>query len=171
MALMVNCYVLLSLSTVDRRVGVRVKSQPIKAVPCGRWTPAKVRFCHLSFSMFTWIGSTNAAKLMSVPRLEIANSVDCYSLMIWFCFLPLNLASSAQLNSFADACNTARNENKHGGGTAKAEVLSSFKKLWSVRVTSEWSDTEAGREVQVSWGCIYEWRKARRRTGYPNRQG
>ena len=23
-------------------------------------------------------------------------------------------------------------------------------------ITSEWSDTEAGREVQVSWGCIYE---------------
>ena len=38
-------------------------------------------------------------------------------------------------------------------------------------VTSERSDTEAGREVQVSWGCIYEWQKARRRTEYPNRQG
>ena len=52
-------------------------------------------FCHLSFSLFTWIGSTNAAKLMSVPRLEIAKLVVCYSLMIWFCFLPQNLASSA----------------------------------------------------------------------------
>ena len=40
--------------------------------------------------------STNAAKLMSVPRLEIPKSVVCYSLMIWFCFLPQNLASSAE---------------------------------------------------------------------------
>ena len=37
-------------------------------------------------------------------------------------------------------------------------------------ITSEWSNTEAGREVQVSWGCIYECWKARRRTRYPNRQ-
>ena len=50
---------------------------------------------HLAFSLFTWIGSTNAAKLMSVPRLEIAKLVVCYSQMIWFCFLPQNLASSA----------------------------------------------------------------------------
>ena len=56
---------------------------------------SKGAFCHLSFLLFTWVGSTNAAKLMSVPRLEIAKSVVCYSQMIWFCFLPQNLASSA----------------------------------------------------------------------------
>ena len=39
------------------------------------------------------------------------------------------------------------NENKHGQNWGTW----SFKKPWSVRVTSEWSDTEAGREVQVSW--------------------
>ena len=66
-------------------------------------------------------------------------------------------------NSFADACDTA--------GMKISTAKSSFKKPWSVRVATEWSDTEAGREVQVSWGCIYEWRKTRRRTGYPNRQG
>ena len=55
----------------------------------------KGAFCPLSFSLFTWIGSTNAAKLMSVPRLEIAKLVVCYSLMIWFCFPRQNLASSA----------------------------------------------------------------------------
>ena len=33
---------------------------------------------------------------MSVPQLEIARSVVCYSLMIWFCFLSQNLASSAR---------------------------------------------------------------------------
>ena len=49
---------------------------------------------------------TNAAKLMSVPPLEITKSVVCYSLIIWFCFLPQQLASSA-LNSFAHACDTA----------------------------------------------------------------
>ena len=39
---MVNCYALLSHSTADRRfVG---KWQAIKAVPCGRWTPVRVRF-------------------------------------------------------------------------------------------------------------------------------
>ena len=56
---------------------------------------------------------------MSVPRLELAKLVVCYSQMIWFCFLPQNLASSAHLNSFADACNTAGMKIS----TAKTEVL------------------------------------------------
>ena len=43
MALMVNCYALLSHSTADRRFGSG-KGQAIKAVPCGRWTLARVRF-------------------------------------------------------------------------------------------------------------------------------
>ena len=58
-------------------------------------TAGKDAFCLLSFSLFTWIGSTNAAKLMSVPRLDIAKLVVFYLLMIWFCFLRQNLASSA----------------------------------------------------------------------------
>ena len=73
------------------KVCVRVNGQAIKVVWCGRCTVARVRF--VSFSLFTWIGSTNAAKLRSVPRLEIAKSVVCYSRMIWFC--SQNLASSA----------------------------------------------------------------------------
>ena len=41
---MVNCYALLShSSTADRRF-VFGKWQAIKAVPCGRWTPVRVRF-------------------------------------------------------------------------------------------------------------------------------
>ena len=40
-----------------------------------------------------------------------------------------------------------------------------------MRITSEWSETEAAREVQVSWSCIYKWQKARQRIEYPNRQG
>ena len=57
------------------------------------------------------------------------------------------------LNSFADACNTAGMKIRK----AKTAVLHlSIKKPGSVRITSEWSDTEAGREVQVSRGCIYE---------------
>ena len=39
---------------------------------------------------------------------------------------------------------------------AKTEVLHLSRNPDQVRVTSEWSDTEARREVQVSWGCIYE---------------
>ena len=37
-------------------------------------------------------------------------------------------------------------------------------------VATEWSDTETRVrvQVQVSWGCIHEWQKARRRTEYPN---
>ena len=52
---------------------------------------------------------------MSVPQLEIAKLVVCYSLMIWFCFLPQKRA----LNSFADACNPAGMKIN----TAKTEVL------------------------------------------------
>ena len=40
---MVNCYALLSHSTADRRF-VSGKWQAIKAVPRGRWTPARVGF-------------------------------------------------------------------------------------------------------------------------------
>ena len=52
-----------------------------------------------------------------------------------------------------------RNENKHSQNLD----TSSFKKSWSVHVASKRSDTEAGREVQVSWGCFHEWRKRRQR--------
>ena len=48
---------------------------------------------------------------------------------------------------------------------------SCFKKPLSVLVAIEWSDTETRTQVQVSWGCTLEGRMARRRTGYPNRQG
>ena len=40
---MVNCYALLSHFTADRRF-VFGKWQAIKAVPYGRWTPARLRF-------------------------------------------------------------------------------------------------------------------------------
>ena len=41
-----------------------------------------------------------------------------------------------------------RNENEHGQNW----YTLSFTKSWSVRVASEWSETKAGREVQVFWG-------------------
>ena len=62
--------------------------------------------------------------------------------------------------SFADACDTAGMKIS----TAKTVVL-------HLSRNPDWSNTEAGREVQVSWGCIYERRKARRRIGCPNWQG
>ena len=70
-------------------------TKAVLIVPCGRWASAKGAFCHLSFSLFTWIGWTKAAKVKSVPRLRITKSVVCYSLMNWFCFLPQNLVSRA----------------------------------------------------------------------------
>ena len=48
---------------------------------------------------------------------------------------------------------------------------SRFKKPLSVLVATEWNDTETRVQVQVSWGCIHEWRMARRRTVYPICQG
>ena len=56
---------------------------------------------------------------MSVPRLEIAKSVVCYSLVVWFCSLPQISGLRSALNSFADACDTARMKIS----TAKTEVL------------------------------------------------
>ena len=96
------------------------------------------------------IGNCKISRLLFADDLVLLSSVES--------------GLQCALNSFADACNTAG----QNWGT------SSFKKPWSVRITSEWSHTEAaeaGREVQVSWGCIYEWRKARRTTRYPNTQG
>ena len=54
-------------------------------------------------------------------------------------------------DSFANACDTAGMKIR----TAKIEVLH-LSRNRSVRVASEWSDAEAGREIQVSWGCIHE---------------
>ena len=66
----------------------------------------------------------------------------------------LVLLSSAEsglqraLNSFADACHTAGMKIS----TAKTEVFH----LSKIRVASEWSDTEAVKEVQASRGCNHE---------------
>ena len=40
-------------------------------------------------------------------------------------------------------------------------------------VATKWNDIKTciGLQVQLSWGCIQEWRKARQRTGYSNWQG
>ena len=51
------------------------KRQAIKAVLCGRWTPARVRFATSLFHCLHMNGSKNAAKLGSAPRSEIAKSV------------------------------------------------------------------------------------------------
>ena len=52
------------------------------------------------------------------------------------------------LNSFADACNTVGMKIS----TAKTEVLHLSRNLDQCVLQVN----EAGREVQVSWGCIYE---------------
>ena len=75
---------------------------------------ATVRFGTSPFYWFTRIESANAAKLMSVQRLETAKSVVCYSRMIWFCFLPQNLASCAHQIALQMRMLHRRNENKHG---------------------------------------------------------
>ena len=53
--------------------------------------------CVLSPLLFivymNWINKCSQAD--ELPRLETSKSVVCYSLIIWFCFLPQNLASSA----------------------------------------------------------------------------
>ena len=96
MALMVNCCApskVILLSTGGLCSG---KWQAIKAVPCGRWTPARVRFVTSPFHCLHELDrQMQQCKLMSVLQLEIAKSVVCYLLMICFCFLPQNLSSSA----------------------------------------------------------------------------
>ena len=70
---MVNCYALLSilLHTGGLCSG---KWQATKAVPCGRCTPARVRFVTYRFHCLHELDQFNAAKLMSV---EIAKLVVC----------------------------------------------------------------------------------------------
>ena len=54
------------------------QSKPSKcSVPCGRWTPAKVRFVTSPFHCLHELDRQKWAKLMSVPRLETAKSVVC----------------------------------------------------------------------------------------------
>ena len=129
----------------------------------------KLRHACFLFSLFfiicmNWIDKCN--QLMSVPRSEIAKSVTWLVQMIWFC--PHRIWSSATLNSFTAACDTARM--KISTVKSQNKYTSCFKKPQSVLVAREKTSNEAGIEVQVSWGCIHEWRKARRRTGYPNWQ-
>ena len=77
---------------------VRVNGKQLKPFHVGVGS-GKGEFGHLSFSLFAWIGSTNAAKLMNVPQLKIAKSVVCSSMMIRFCFLSQNLVYNAHLIS------------------------------------------------------------------------
>ena len=53
----------------------------------------------------------------------------------------------------------------------KTNLTIELKPKFLVRVAKEWSNTEAGRKVQESWGCFHEWRKARQRTEYLNWKG
>ena len=79
----------------------------------------KDAFCHLSFSLFTQIGSTNAAKLMSVPRLEICKISRLLLVDALVLLSSTECGLQRAINSFADACNTAGMKIS----TAKTEVL------------------------------------------------
>ena len=56
-----------------------------------------------------------------------------------------------------------QNENKHGQDWG----TSSFKKPWSVLVASEWSNTEVGKEVQVSLGLYLRVTEGKTKTWIP----
>ena len=96
MALMASCYDLHAMKSFYCRSEVCVRVNGKQSNPFHVDVGLR-QGCALSFScsLLTWIGSTNAAKLMTVPRLEVARSVIKYSLMIWFCFLPHNLDTRA----------------------------------------------------------------------------
>ena len=114
---MVSCYTSLSHSTADRRFMfgwiASNQSRSMWALDYG-----KCAFCHLSFSLLIWIGSTNVVKLISVPRLEIAKLVSAVRWWFGFAFFH-RIWPQRTLNSFADACNTAGMKIS----TAKTEVL------------------------------------------------
>ena len=82
MALSTSCYVPLSHS--------------IKAVQCGSWTPPRMRFVTSPLYYLHELDRQMLAKQMSAPQVEIAKSVSCSMLMIWFCFLLQNVASCSR---------------------------------------------------------------------------
>ena len=100
-----------------------------------------VVFCHhLFFSLFSWIGLTNAIKLISEPRLEIAKSVA--SIRWWFgsSFFYKNWPPARiTANSFAAACDTARTKII----TAKTDVLDLLKTL--VSTCCKWMEQQWSR--------------------------
>ena len=82
----------------------------------------------------------------------------------WFDSASTETGLQRTLNSFAAAYDTA-------GIKISTVKTSCFKKPYSVLVATQWSDTETRIQVQVSWGCIHEWRKARRQIEYLNWHG
>ena len=56
---------------------------------------------------------------MSVLELEVAKSVVCYLLMIWYCLFSSESGLQRALNSFANACDTVSMKIS----TAKTEVF------------------------------------------------
>ena len=75
---------------------VRVNGKQSKSFHVGVGLRQGCVLSSLLFSVYmNWIDKCSQADEMSVPQLEIAKLVACYSVTIWVCFLPQNLASSA----------------------------------------------------------------------------
>ena len=128
------------------------KWQAIKAIPCGRWIPARVLFVSSPFHCLheldrqisqadgcATIGNCKTSRLLFADGLVLLSTESGFQ---------------RALNSFADAYNTAGMKIS----TAKTELLHLSRNPVQclLQLTNKWSDNEAGREVQVSWGCIYD---------------
>ena len=79
MALIFSCYSPLVIILPRRFVRVNGKQSKTFHVGVGF---RKSAFFHLSVSLFIWIGLTNAAKLMSVSRLQLQNQSS--AITWWF---------------------------------------------------------------------------------------
>ena len=105
MALMVSCYAPLShsLPTGGLCFG---KWQAIKAVPCGRWTPARMRFVVFVFNVYmNWIDKCSQAdECATIGNRKISCLLFADELALLF-FSKSGLQRG--LNSFVDACDTA----------------------------------------------------------------
>ena len=99
-----------------------------------------------------------------------------YEINDWVSFTPSKILqitfSWMKMKSFHDGGNTLMKfgfcKGINSWHTKKRKVRGRRWRLSWHTIGSEWSNTKADREVQVSWGCIHKWRNVRRRTIYPN---
>ena len=133
-----------------------------QSFPYRHWTPARMRFV---FSLLYCLHELDRQMQPSWwichdRKLKNRLPAMCW----WFDSASTESAFQCTLHRFAAALWHCRNKNKLGQNWS----VSCFKKHSLVLVPTEWSDTETSTHVQVSWGCIHEWLKAKQRTRYPN---
>ena len=122
-----------------------------RGVPCGRCTPARVRFITSLFIVYmNWIDKCSQAdKCATIGNCKISRLLFADDLVL---LSSTESGLQCALNSFADSYNIAGMKIS----TAKTDVLHLSRNPDQCVLQVNGASLKQVREVQVPWGCIYE---------------